>query len=231
MRVTQDKGRYAESTEQLCETMSLWGHVMTVEKGGSSTPDPLHWINRGESAWAPESPWDWCQWMTDRGWSHWVKLMTGLTSCKISALHLLLIIKLFIKHKCSQRLPNWAASDFLSNKSQRWNDAPLSLPLKADRHFGGQRSHHPQPHGSLLVGCRPVLRDRLAFHPKKPCILAKIMRLSRALNSHRSVTQTEWFLADPACCDPALEDTVTVCASFFLSYREEHWWTEKFPTA
>lgn len=99
-------------------------------------------------------------------------------------------------------------------KSHWWNDAPLSMPLKADRHFGGQWSNHPQPHGSLLVGCRPVLRDRLAFHPKKPCILAKIMRLSKALNSHRSVTQTEWFLADPACCDPALEDTETVCASF-----------------
>lgn len=33
------------------------------------------------------SPWDSLKWMTDRSWSHWVKLMTGLESCKISALH------------------------------------------------------------------------------------------------------------------------------------------------
>ena len=38
--------------------------------------------------------------------------------------------------------------------------------------------------------------------PNAPDITAKSMPSSKAFNSYRSVLQTQWFLADPACCDP-----------------------------
>lgn len=58
------------------------------------------------------------------------------------------------------------------------------------------------------------------------------MPLCKALNSYRSVLQTQWFLADPVFGEPAVEDTGTVCVSVcvcvFVSLRGANGGGKKF---
>lgn len=140
------------------------------------------------------------EWVTDRSWSYWVipALMTGHESYKTRALHCYRALN--PSSDTAKGPQSWATFEFFISALHYLQivDAPLSMQLKADHHSGGQSSTSWES----VSWTQASAQRQAGISPNAPDITAKSMPSSKAFNSYRSVLQTQWFLADPACCDP-----------------------------
>lgn len=135
----------------------------------------------------------------------------------------LLNIKHLVRHRNAAKRPrSWATWGVFISAGHylRMDEAPLPAVSGWSSLWRSLVQSPTTSRGS--AGWMQASAPRQAgISPVVPNISAKSMLLSKAFNSYRSVLQTQWFLADPLCCDPALEDRGTVAG---VHLRSCCWW-------
>lgn len=146
------------------------------------------------------------EWMTDGSWSYWVitALMTGHESYKIRALHCCRALN--PSSGTAKRPQSWATFEgfFFCQRTtlfaNRW--CLIIHAVKGWSSLWRSVVQSPSTSWESVSWMQASAQRQAGISPNAPDITAKSMPSSKAFNSYRSVLQTQWFLADPACCDP-----------------------------
>lgn len=147
--------------------MSPWGQVMTVQNNGSSpTVWPLGWMKRGESKWIR------CislKWKADT--------ILGLSSHpwlhKIGALLWYWTFNTSSNTDSAKRPQSWTKLQYIQILSKELMPG-ASLSMQLNRQIMTLEVSGPVTLSLMLVGGRPALHNRLAFHPQCPLSVPKV---------------------------------------------------------